>query len=192
MTFIILENGPTFLGIPFLVYVGLFLLAILFIFKSSIQSFMKVGPYRAGRDKSTLESMIDERRKSRVIELKCLPEYWNVSTISAERDVPLMINFFSREYPPCKNINSAFEKFSKDFPSGIFCSADGDGFKALCEECVVAGVPTIQSYRGKKKVGQVIGGMTDELESLVTFSFSKQTKQKSTNEMKHKSKMKSS
>lgn len=102
----------------------------------------------------------------------------NVLTIDADQyedvvlgaDVPVVLDFFSTECPPCEAVASKFERLAKAYGEDVrFIKIFRQGNRELATELGVSGSPTLVFYKDGQEVGsRLTGGIkNDDLKGTI-------------------------
>ena len=68
---------------------------------------------------------------------------------------------------PCKMISPIFEQMAKDTPDVTFVKVDVDDQDDIAAECGVQAMPTFQFFKGGKKIDDMMGANTQQLQEKV-------------------------
>lgn len=76
-----------------------------------------------------------------------------------QSELPVVLDFFSTECPPCEALAPKFEAMAEAFDSSAkFLKIFRQGNRPLAERLNVSSSPTVLFFRGGKEVGQRLSG----------------------------------
>ena len=79
----------------------------------------------------------------------------------------VVVDFTASWCGPCKMISPIFEQMAKDTPDVTFVKVDVDDQDDIAAECGVQAMPTFQFFKGGKKIDDMMGANTQQLQEKV-------------------------
>ncbi|OBZ68434.1 Thioredoxin [Grifola frondosa] len=90
------------------------------------------------------------------------------------QDRPCIIDFWATWCGPCRIISPIFEKLSAQFGENVdFYKVDVDTQSEISEAVGIRAMPTFVAFKGKEKIGEVVGANPPQLENLIITTASK-------------------
>ena len=79
----------------------------------------------------------------------------------------VVVDFTASWCGPCRMISPIFEQMAKDTPDVTFVKVDVDDQDDIAAECGVQAMPTFQFFKGGKKIDDMMGANTQQLQEKV-------------------------
>lgn len=79
----------------------------------------------------------------------------------------VVVDFFATWCGPCRTLAPVFESLSERYPGAVWLKVDVETCRSTAATCGVRAMPTIQFYKNKSKVGEVVGADPSAIQRLV-------------------------